>query len=133
MTRAEQLHAAFQQARDRFDEAAAAFDAAEGDLRSLFRDALLQRFEFTAELGWKTMQATAREQGLSDVNSPKAAVRAALGIGLLDTPKSVAAWLALLDARNLTSHVYDEALAETLAADVRTVHRATLHAFAAGA
>jgi len=72
------------------------------------RDSAIQRFEFTFELAWKTIKAHLEEKGIR-VDAPKDAIREAFRIGLIgDDPT----WLEMIKTRNLTSHVYNEAMAE---------------------
>ncbi len=74
------------------------------------RDAAIQRFEFTFELFWKTLQAYCRQQGL-EAHSPRASLREAFRMYLLDDDPR---YMAMLESRNLASHTYEEALAEAL-------------------
>ena len=71
------------------------------------RDGVIQRFEFCAELAWKAARDHLMAQGYLDVNSPKAVLRKAYAEGLVTDEQ---AWITLLDARNQTSHLYDDAL-----------------------
>jgi nucleotidyltransferase substrate binding protein (TIGR01987 family) len=66
-----------------------------------------QRFEFTFELFWKTIQRLLAREGV-EARSPKAALREAYRLGWLDDE---ARWIKLLEDRNLTSHTYRELLA----------------------
>lgn len=95
----------FGQAVERLGEAVRAY-AAQPD--SILRDGAIQRFEFCAELAWKTAREYLLEQGHVDLNSPKAVMRQAYADGLIQDD---ARWIALLNDRNLTSHLYDEATA----------------------
>jgi nucleotidyltransferase substrate binding protein (TIGR01987 family) len=72
------------------------------------RDAAIQRFEFTFELFWKTLQAYCQMQGL-DANSPRASLREAFRLGLMDDDSR---YMAMLQSRNLASHTYEETIAE---------------------
>ena len=95
--------------RDRLDDLARASDRLDEALAipqdaPLAVDGTIQRFEFTFELCGKALKDALREEGI-EAPSPKAALRAAFGIGWLDDE---AAWLAMLDDRNLTSHAYRE-------------------------
>ncbi|MCC8074516.1 MAG: nucleotidyltransferase substrate binding protein [Clostridiales bacterium] len=83
------------------------------------RDGVIQRFEFCAELAWKTVREYLLDQGYSGVNSPKSVMKLAYADGLLQEEQG---WLALLNARNLTSHLYDEAAAQTVFEEVRAVY-----------
>ena len=41
------------------------------EANELQRDGLIQRFEFTFELAWKTLKAIFEDEGLNGLNSPK--------------------------------------------------------------
>ena len=72
----------------------------------LRRDGVIQRFEFTFELAWKSLREYMDDQGVSlPVSTPKSVLKAAYAAGILHDEQG---WLAMLEARNLTSHVYDE-------------------------
>lgn len=69
------------------------------------RDGVIQRFEFTSELAWKTMKEYLEEQGYNGVNSPKTVVKTAYLDGLINDGDG---WISLLNDRNITSHIYSE-------------------------
>lgn len=83
-------------------------------LDEVSRDAAIQRFEYTFEATWKAAQAYLREAEGLDAASPKSVIRASFQAGLLDEASCQAA-LAMADDRNLTSHTYNEGLAQVLA------------------
>jgi nucleotidyltransferase substrate binding protein (TIGR01987 family) len=87
------------------DRLAEALDVPEDD--PLAVDGTIQRFEFTFELFWKTIQRLLAREGV-EARSPKSALREAYRLGWLADEQ---AWLDLLEDRNLTSHTYREALA----------------------
>lgn len=72
------------------------------------RDGVIQRFEFCTELAWKTMREYLIDQGYTELNSPKATIRQAFAFGLISDESG---WLSLLEDRNLTIHIYNEATA----------------------
>ena len=74
------------------------------------RDAALQRFEFTFELFWKSLKAYAEESGV-EAYSPRDSVRTAFQLGVIQEHSD---WFRMLEDRNLTSHTYNEATAETI-------------------
>ena len=74
----------------------------------IVRDAAIQRFEFTFEMAWKTVRAYASSEGL-DCVSPRDGFRVACRLGLVDKD---AAWMAMVEDRNRTTHTYDEAIAQ---------------------
>ena len=71
----------------------------------IFRDALIQRFEFTFELIWKLLKAYLEEEGIQNINSPKSVLKAAYANHLINE-ESI--WIDMLKDRNLTSHIYTE-------------------------
>lgn len=81
-------------------------------------DAIIQRFEFTVELAWKTMRAVLLDEGVAqeELMSPKQVIRAAFQADLISEGD---AWFAMLEARNITSHVYDLAEAEKIVEEIR--------------
>lgn len=107
---------------DRFRQSLTAFgraverlaDALAQTKNEYLRDAAIQRFEFTFELAWKVMKTYAEQQGL-EARSPREAIRAAFQTGLITEDPG---WLAMIELRNLTSHTYDEAIAERIYADL---------------
>lgn len=81
------------------------------------RDGAIQRFEFCTELSWKAMREYLLDQGFCELNSPKAVIRQAFACGMIADD---AAWISLLNDRNLTSHVYDEKTAQDIFARIQT-------------
>ncbi len=77
---------------------------------ALVRDAVIQRFEFTFELVWKSLKLYLDRQGL-DCGGPRSTLKKAFTEGLIASADEADVWLRLLEDRNLTSHAYDEALA----------------------
>ena len=99
----------FESALLRLKEGLAGYETASD--QQLARDGIIQRFEFTCELAWKTTREWLLDQGHVELNSPKATMRQAFTYGLIDDE---AAWIALLNARNQTSHIYDDATAQEI-------------------
>lgn len=73
------------------------------------RDSVIQRFEYTLELAWKTMKRCLEASGLPDPISPKGTVREAARAGWILDPEL---WIRFIEDRNLTSHTYQESIAE---------------------
>ena len=80
------------------------------------RDGVIQRFEFCTELAWKTCREYLLEQGYTEVNSPKPVMRQAFADGLVDNDL---VWVEILNARNLTTHLYDDAEATKIFEDIK--------------
>lgn len=77
---------------------------------SVVRDATIQRFEFTVELAWKSIQKFLLNEKII-CRSPKECLKEAFKFGLVnDDP----AWLSMLDDRNLTVHTYNEKTADEI-------------------
>ena len=72
---------------------------------SLALDGVIQRFEFTFELGWKLLKALLAHEGLQCA-SPRSCIKEAFRSGILTDGDS---WIQMLEDRNQTSHIYDEA------------------------
>lgn len=100
--------AQFAQALARTKEAAAECAVSES---AVMRDGVIQRFEFTCELAWKACREFLLEEGFVGIDSPKAVMRQAYASGLIDDEQG---WIALLQARNLTSHMYSEQRAQEI-------------------
>ena len=71
----------------------------------IVRDATIQRFEFCVELAWKT----SRKVMGTTTTAPKQVIREMAQSGLIS---EVDPWFSALEARNLSSHTYDQELAE---------------------
>ncbi|HIZ57577.1 MAG TPA: HI0074 family nucleotidyltransferase substrate-binding subunit [Candidatus Faecalibacterium gallistercoris] len=121
---------------DRLHEKYEQFEAAVSRLRealedyrstplSSVRDGVIQRFEFCAELAWKTMREYLLDQGYTEINSPKAVIRQAFAYGMIEDAEG---WIRLMNDRNLTSHVYDEKTAEEIFRRIETVYLALFDA-----
>lgn len=77
------------------------------------RDAVIQRFEYTFEALWKTGKLFLREIEGLEIGSPKGVIRGFLQVGMF-TEDQTALALTMVDDRNLTSHTYNEGLAEQI-------------------
>lgn len=77
---------------------------------AIVRDAVLQRFEFSFELVWKTLKLFLERQG-HECGGPRPTLKMAFAEGIIPTAEEADVWLQMIEDRNLTSHAYDEALA----------------------
>ncbi|MCR6109470.1 nucleotidyltransferase substrate binding protein [Bacillus sp. A301a_S52] len=80
----------------------------------LERAGVIQFFEMTFELAWKVLKDYLESQGFI-VKSPRETIKRAFQIELIDDGHI---WLDALAKRNLTTHTYDDALAEKLLQDI---------------
>lgn len=79
----------------------------------VYRDATIQRFEYSFEAVWKAAKQYLNDIEGLDMGSPKAVIRACFQVGLLNQAQTQLA-LSMTDDRNLTIHLYNEPLAETI-------------------
>jgi nucleotidyltransferase substrate binding protein (TIGR01987 family) len=71
----------------------------------LEREGLIQRFEYTVELAWKTLQDLLGTKGYDDVKGPKPVIKQAFQDGYILEGD---AWLEMWNSRTLASHTYDD-------------------------
>ena len=94
----------YQNALKRLEEAIARYQASTSD--TLYRDGLIQRFEFTFELAWKSLKEYMEDQGMVlTIVSPRSVLKEAYAAGMIDNPDI---WNEAVNSRNLMSHIYDE-------------------------
>ena len=103
-------------------------EAAEDDPKSLSdleREGLVQRFEYTFELAWKTMRDRLDYDGMKvePGPTPRNVIRTAYETGMIDDGQ---AWIDMLTDRNAMSHEYDQEAFEAVADNV---HRRYLACF----
>jgi len=75
---------------------------------------IIQFFEMTFELAWKVLKDYLEAEGYV-VKSPRETIKQAFQIGLIDNGH---VWIDALANRNLTTHTYDEALADKMAKEI---------------
>lgn len=79
------------------------------------RAGLIQFFELSFELAWKTLKDYLESQGLI-TQSPRETLKQAFQANLIQEGHG---WLEALDNRNLTTHIYDEAIAQKVESLIR--------------
>lgn len=82
---------------------------------SFIKDSLIQRYEYSIELAWKTLKDFLENEGYTEATSPKAVIRLALKEGYLKNTE----WINALEDRNKTSHAYDEQMAKEVIAEIQ--------------
>ena len=83
------------------------------NVSEIYRDAAIQRFEYSFEAVWKAARTYLFEIEGIDVASPKKVLRQSRNLGLL-SDEQTALGLQMVDDRNLTSHTYNAGLAERI-------------------
>lgn len=74
-------------------------------INEILKEGLIQRFEYTHELAWKTMKDYIAYQGNSDIKGSRDATREAFKISLI---KDGEVWMDMISSRNKTSHTYND-------------------------
>jgi nucleotidyltransferase substrate binding protein (TIGR01987 family) len=95
--------------RQRFSNLSRAFalydeGASAETLNRLEKEGLIQRFEYTFELSWKTMKDYLEARGISAAY-PRDTIKESFAHGLIEDGET---WMEMLERRNLLSHTYDE-------------------------
>ncbi|MGK5084834.1 HI0074 family nucleotidyltransferase substrate-binding subunit [Bdellovibrionota bacterium FG-1] len=90
------------------------------------RAGVIQAFEFSYELAWKTLKKIAEEEGL-EVATPLQAIQAGFQMKLIGELEQDG-WLKMKVDRNLTSHTYKEDFAAQIFDRIRDEHCALLEA-----
>jgi nucleotidyltransferase substrate binding protein (TIGR01987 family) len=80
------------------------------------RAGIIQFFEVTFELGWKTLKDFLLENGFNNVNSPRDTIKTAFNAEYL---KEGHIWLKALEDRNLSTHTYEEEVAQKIENGIR--------------
>ncbi len=86
-------------------------EAVDRAVDELDRDGVIQRFEFTFELFWKTAKIFLEYEGFEEGRGPRSCIKEGARRGFLtdgETP------LDMLEDRNKTSHIYDEDTAKDI-------------------
>ena len=89
---------------------------AEKELNEMEEQGLIKAFEYTYELGWKTLQDLLKEKGYSNILGPRPVIEQSFQDGYITDGKE---WLLMHNSRNLTSHAYDEAAAREIVMEIR--------------
>ena len=80
-------------------------------LSELEEQGLIQAFEYTHELAWKTLKDFLESRGVSNLYGSKDTTREAFKQGLLGNGET---WMDMIKSRNLTSHTYNEETAQAI-------------------
>lgn len=76
----------------------------------LERDGMIQRFEYCLEISWNSAKKVLEYQEFK-IDTPRNVFREMAKIGWINNPDQ---WIQFLEARNKTSHLYHEEVAEEL-------------------
>jgi nucleotidyltransferase substrate binding protein, HI0074 family len=96
------------------------------ELSKLEQQGLIQAFEYTHELAWKTVKDFLEERGVQNIYGSKDATREAYKAGLIENGE---AWMEMIQSRNLTSHTYNEETAAVVFSAIVDTYFAEFAAF----
>ncbi len=83
-------------------------------LNKIYTMALIQAFEIVFELAWKTMKDYLEYEGIK-TDTPRQTIKTAFLRNLIPDGQI---WIDMMEARNKTSHTYNESLAKSLTNEV---------------
>jgi nucleotidyltransferase substrate binding protein (TIGR01987 family) len=84
-------------------------------LSDLEKEGMIQRFEYTFELAWKTLQDLLEYKGYKDIAGPNPVLEQALKDGYIKDEKN---WRNMKKSRELTSHTYNSETADDIAQNI---------------
>ncbi len=90
----------FEKAFKQFENAVLSLDT----LSDLEKEGMVQRFEYTFELGWKTLKDFLESKNV-DVKFPREAIKKAFEYDIIEDGTL---WLEMMEQRNLMAHTYSE-------------------------
>ena len=103
-----------------FSRLKAAVELAEQrELSDLESQGLIQGFEYTHELAWKTLKNFLEAQGMQNLYGSRDTTREAFRNGLVENGE---VWMDMVEKRNLTSHTYDEETAAQVVTAICTTY-----------
>lgn len=90
-----------------------------GNVRDIVKEGMIQRFEYTYELAWNTIKDYYEDQGETNIQGSKDAIKLAFNRGLIANGTQ---WFDMVDSRKLTVHTYNEDTANQVAEDIAEVY-----------
>ncbi|HOY97130.1 MAG TPA: nucleotidyltransferase substrate binding protein [Catalimonadaceae bacterium] len=78
-------------------------------LSDLEKEGLIQRFEYSYELAWKTLQDLLRFKGYINLSGPNPVIGQAFQDGIIEDGE---AWKRMKKSRDLSTHTYDQETAD---------------------
>jgi len=102
----------FESALQRLNEA---LEKAKDDLH---KDGVIQRFEFTVELLWKTLKEILKYKGI-ECYSPRDCIKLSFKTEIIDDDEIL---FDMLEDRNRSSHIYDQKLSDEIFQRIKEVY-----------
>ena len=95
-------------------------------LNKLEEQGLIKAFEYTYELAWNTMKDFLEYQGETDIPGSRDAIRKSFARGIIADGDI---WVDMLQARNRTSHTYNEDTARDIVDSIRQDYFSAFHRY----
>lgn len=90
-------------------------------LSELEEQGLIQAFEYTHELAWNTLKDFLEHMGVQPLYGSKDTTREAYKRGLIENGD---VWMEMIKSRNLTSHTYNQDVANAISEAIRQRYHA---------
>lgn len=84
-------------------------------INDIYKQGLIQSFEFTHELAWNVIKDFATDQGIVEIRGSKDATRYAAQVNLINNAHT---WMQMIPNRNKTTHTYNEATANEIFVEI---------------
>lgn len=85
-------------------------------LNEMEKQGLIKGFEYTYELGWKTLQELLKENGYVNVVGPRPVIEQCIKDGYIPNGKG---WIRMHDSRMLATESHDEVAADEIIDNIR--------------
>lgn len=95
----------FEKAFSQFEKAVLQID----ELSTLEKEGLIQRFEYTFELAWKTLKDFLESENV-EAKFPREVIKKGFQYEIISNGE---VWMEMLENRNLMTHTYDEGIFES--------------------
>ena len=86
------------------------------ELSELEQQGMIQAFEYTHELAWKTLKDFLENKGYKDIYGSKDTIRLAFKIGLIQNGEI---WMDMIVNRKQTSHTYNAETSEKIVNNIK--------------
>ncbi|MFC1585457.1 nucleotidyltransferase substrate binding protein [Fibrobacterota bacterium] len=111
----------FKSAYSKFNEALKCVgDEPENDL---YQMALIKAFEFTFELGWKTIKDFLIYSGIKNVSLPREVIKQGFHYNIIEDGNK---WIAMMQDRNLMAHTYKDENAKKAVENITLLYKESL-------
>lgn len=118
-----QRFANFKKAFNHLEEAVVSYNQNPPDI---IKEGIIQRFEFTHELGWKVMKDFLEYEGITNIIGSRSATREAFNKGIISDGQ---VWMDMIESRNKTVHTYEETILQAEFEKIISIYYPSFKAF----